>query len=243
MSWVKAVGIGPGSKKDMTYRAVEALKKCDVVIGYKTYIKLLEEDLGEKDILSSGMRKETDRCLKAMELASSGKKVCVISSGDAGIYGMAGLLLELKSKKYPDIDVDIIPGVTAANAAGALLGAPIMHDFAVISLSDHLTPWETIENRLEKAAEGDFVIALYNPKSSERKDHLKRAWEIISKYKSLKTPVGIVKKVSRDGEKKIITDLSKLLKADIDMTTIIIIGNSNTYIYDDIMITPRGYVI
>lgn len=243
MGWVKVVGIGPGNEKDMTRRAVDALEQCDTIIGYITYIKLIESMIQGKDIASSGMRQEVDRCRKALELAKEGKKVCVISSGDPGIYGMAGLILELAKELGDKIDIEIIPGVSAVNSAAALLGAPLMHDFAVISLSDHLTPWDIIEKRLHRASEADFVLALYNPKSRERKEHLTRALRVIGQYKDLATPVGIVKNASREEESVIITTLSDVEKHEVDMTTIVIIGNRNTFTEIGKMITPRGYVL
>lgn len=242
MSWIKAVGIGPGNIDDMTYRAREALKKCDVIVGYKTYIDLVEEIVVEKEIISSGMRSEVDRCNTALEVARKGKKVCVISSGDAGIYGMAGLLLELNTKE-PIVDIEVIPGISAVNSVAAILGAPLMNDFAVISLSDYLTPWETIEKRLKMAAKGDFVIALYNPKSKTRKTHINKAREIILESRSKSTPVGIVKNASREGEQRVVTTLGDMLKHKIDMTTLVIIGNSKTFVSNGKMITPRGYKI
>lgn len=242
MSWIKAVGIGPGSTYDMTFRAKKALKECDVIIGYKTYIDLIRDIVEGKEIISSGMRSEIDRCNTALNTARDGKNVCVISSGDAGIYGMAGLLMELNTKE-PIIDIQVIPGISAVNSVAAILGAPLMNDFAVISLSDYLTPWEMIEKRLKTAAESDFVIALYNPKSKARRTHINRAREIILKSRSEDTPVGIVKDASRKGEKKVITTLSDMLKHEIDMTTLVIIGNSKTFVKEDKMITPRGYKV
>lgn len=242
MSWIKSVGIGPGNINDMTTRALEAIRECDVIVGYKTYVDLIKDIAEEKEIISSGMRSEINRCVKALELAKEGKKVCVISSGDSGIYGMAGLLLEL-NKQEPIVDIEIIPGISAVNSVAAVLGAPLMNDFAVISLSDYLTPWKTIEKRLDMAAKGDFVIAIYNPKSKTRKMHINRAVEIILESRSKNTPVGIVKNASRKGEHKVITNLDNMLNYEIDMTTLIIIGNSKTFVRNGKMITPRGYKI
>lgn len=241
MSWIKAVGIGPGSLEHMTLEAIDALKECDVVVGYNTYLNLIKPIIQDKKIIGSGMRHEVSRCKKAIELANEGKKVCVISSGDPGIYGMAGLLLELSAKEGLDIKIEVIPGISAVNMAAALLGAPLMHDFALISLSDHLTPWEVIERRLDSAAQADFVIALYNPRSHERENHLDTALEIISKYKPKDTPVGIVKNASREGEKVIFTTLESVPIENIDMTSIVIVGNKNTFTIGGKMITPRGY--
>ncbi|MBI3398987.1 MAG: precorrin-3B C(17)-methyltransferase [Deltaproteobacteria bacterium] len=260
------VGIGPGSLEHLTFKAKEALEKCDVVVGYKTYIDLIKSLIQGKEIFSTGMTKEVDRCRKAIELASQGKKVAVVSSGDAGIYGMAGLVYELlrvqdsrfkiqgsrhDEKKRTcnlqlatcNLTIEVIPGVPAFCAAASLLGAPLMHDFASISLSDLLTAWETIKKRLKAAAEGDFVIILYNPKSKTRVFQLKEAIDIIATQRSNSTPVGIVKNATRDGEEIKITALKELpAHYDfIDMTTIVIIGNSATFISDSKMITPRGY--
>lgn len=242
MGWIKSVGIGPGNINDMTTRALEAIRECDVIVGYKTYVDLIKDIAEEKEIISSGMRSEINRCVKALELAKEGKKVCVISSGDSGIYGMAGLLLEL-NKQEPIVDIEVIPGISAVNSVAAVLGAPLMNDFAVISLSDYLTPWKTIEKRLDMAAKGDFVIAIYNPKSKTRKMHINRAVEIILESRSKNTPVGIVKNASRKGEHKVITNLDNMLNYEIDMTTLIIIGNSKTFVRNGKIITPRGYKI
>ena len=241
MSWIKAVGIGPGDPAHMTGQAANALREGDAVVGYNTYLNLIKPIIQDKEVFGSGMRQEILRCKKALELAQAGKKVCVISSGDPGIYGMAGLLLELCVKEDIDIDIEVIPGVSAVNAAASLLGAPLMHDFAMISLSDHLTPWQVIEKRLDLSAQADFVIALYNPKSRERKHHLERALEIISQHKSSGTPVGIVKNALRAGERVIVSTLASVAKEDIDMTSIVIIGNRHTFAWKNRIITPRGY--
>jgi precorrin-3B C17-methyltransferase len=243
MGWIKVVGIGPGNLKDMTLRAREALQECDIVIGYITYIKLVKPLIEGKEILSSGMRKEILRCQDALKPALEGKKVCIISSGDAGIYGMAGLMYEVAAKDRINVDIEVIPGVSAFSSAASILGAPIMHDFAVISLSDHLTPLNLIEERIEYASKGDFVIALYNPKSKERPDNIIKAQKIMLKYKKGETPVGIVKDASREKQSAVITTLNDMLNYDIDMTTVIIIGNEKTYVEKDRMITPRGYIL
>lgn len=241
MGWIKVVGIGPGHYQDMTVRAIRALRECDVVIGYITYINLIGNLVKDKEIIRSGMRQEAERCRKALELADLGRKVSLVSGGDPGVYGMAGLLFELAQNNDINVDIEIIPGVSAVNAAASLLGAPLMTDFASISLSDHLTPWETIAKRLEMAARANFVIALFNPKSRERKDNLSRALDIVLKYRCFNTPCGIVKNASRQGESTIVTKLGDLLKHDIDMTTLIIIGNSSTFIIEGKMVTSRGY--
>jgi len=225
----------------MTNKAIEAIAECDVVIGYTSYIEMIKTLVKDKQIVSTGMRKEVERCEIALEKAQEGKKVCVVSSGDPGIYGMAGLLLELSIKNRIELPIEVVPGVSAVNAAASLLGAPLMHDFSVISLSDHLTPWEVIEKRIELAAQGDFVIAIYNPKSRERTEHFDRAVEIMLQHKRPDTPVGVVKNADREGETVLVTSLSRVIEEDIDMTTIVIVGNRNTVSERGHMITPRGY--
>ena len=189
------------------------------------------------------MRKEVDRCQDAIDIAKTGKKVAVISSGDAGIYGMAGLILELITKQELDRPVKVVPGVTASIGAAAVLGAPIMHDFCHISLSDLMTPWEVIEKRLRLAAEADFVICLYNPRSKGRSEHLANAFKIMGEFKDGSTPVGIVKDVGREDQEKFICTFDTMDFERVDMTTMVIIGNKSTYIHDDLMITPRGYTV
>ncbi len=240
---IYVIGIGPGKRELMTLEAINALEDSEVIVGYKTYIDLVKDFIQDKEIVQNGMRKEVDRCKDAIEKAKEGKKVAVISSGDSGIYGMAGLILELLSKEDLKIKVKVVPGVTASIGAAAILGAPIMHDFCHISLSDLLTPWEVIEKRLEMAAAGDFVICLYNPRSKGRQDHLEKAFEIMKKHKGENTPVGIVKNVGREGENKTILTFENMDFEMVDMTTIVIIGNKSTYIHEDQMITPRGYVV
>lgn len=235
------VGIGPGSADDMSLRAINALKESDIIVGYKLYLDLIAELVPDKNTFSSGMRRELDRAVKAVEEARSGKIVSIVSSGDPGVYGMAGLVLEVLSESKDKFLVEIIPGIPSSNAAAAILGAPLMHDHVIISLSDLLTPWETIENRLELSAKGDFVIALYNPKSKKRDWQLAKAVEIYLRHKSPSTCVGIVKNATRKEEKVIITTLDKMLEADIDMTTIVIIGNSTTFAFDKFIVTKRGY--
>ena len=263
------VGIGPGSAEHLTQKARAALYEADVIVGYKTYINLIKCIAGGKEILSTGMTQEVDRCKAAIELAEKGKKVAVISSGDAGIYGMAGLIYELVASKgtAPYLveqasclsqagslchqvesgltihDIEVIPGVSALNAAAAVLGAPLMHDFAAISLSDLLTPWDLIEKRVEAAAMADFVICIYNPKSSGRVEQIGIARDIVLRHRKPGTPVGIVKNAMREGQKVVITTLDDMLNHEIDMLTTLIIGNSMTYVVDCVMVTPRGYKI
>ena len=240
---IYVIGIGPGSRDLMTQEAIAAMEDAEVIVGYKTYIKLVEEFIKDKEVVQNGMRKEVDRCQDAIDIAKTGKKVAVISSGDAGIYGMAGLILELITKQNLDIPVKVVPGVTASIGAAAVLGAPIMHDFCHISLSDLMTPWEVIEKRLRLAAEADFVICLYNPRSKGRSEHLAKAFKIMGEFKDGSTPVGIVKDVGRADQEKFICTFDTMDFERVDMTTMVIIGNKSTYIKDDLMITPRGYTV
>ena len=239
--WV--VGLGPGDFSHITPEARAAIDSAEVIIGYKTYVDLIKPLVEGKTVISNGMRREVERCEAAVKHAEEGKRVALVSSGDPGIYGMAGILLEVKDEQKSEINVEIIPGVTAVSAAAAILGAPLMHDFAIISLSDCLTDWERIKKRLHCAGDGDFVIALYNPKSSQRVTHIQEAREILLKYKNPNTPVGIVRNAKRGKEEAIITNLAEMLMHPIDMLTIVIIGNSNTYIKNNKIITPRGYVV
>ncbi len=225
----------------MTIGAREALQACDVIVGYKNYVKTIADISEGKEVFQFGMRKEVERCRKAIELAKDGKLVALVSSGDPGIYGMAGLVLELATEK-DDVDIEIIPGVSAVNAAASALGAPLMHDFAVISLSDLLTPWEKIETRLRCTAAADFVIALYNPKSTKRNWQIKTARDIFMQFRNPKTPVGLYAKANGQ-QLYTISDLASFIELPIDMNTTIIIGNSQTRVVDGRMITPRGYKI
>ncbi|MCE5284661.1 MAG: precorrin-3B C(17)-methyltransferase [Pelosinus sp.] len=239
------MGIGPGSIEDMSQRAKEAILAADVIVGYDTYIALIRELITDKEVLSTGMMREIERCKMALEVAAQGKKVAVVSSGDPGIYGMAGLVLEL-SMQYEQAmrpEVSVIPGISAVGAAAAVLGAPLMHDFAVISLSDLLTPWEVIVKRVEKAAEADFVMAIYNPKSKKRVTQIEEVQKIALKTRPGSTPVGIVREASRPGEHVVISTLAEFTKEEIDMFSLVIIGNSNTFVQDGKMITPRGYTV
>lgn len=246
----------------MSLGARKAIEECHVIIGYNTYIKLLGELVynepphqlqykrklkrnwcGGKEIISSGMTEEIERAKLAIKKARNGKRVCVISSGDSGVYGMAGLILELLKKNDPnELKIEIIPGVIAATACASLLGAPLMHDFAVISLSDLLTDLELIERRVESAAKADFVVVLYNPKSVRRVIPFQRACDIMLKYRVANTPVGIVRNAYRDNQEVMVTTLKDLPSfKKINMATTIIIGNSKTYVKYGYMITPRGY--
>lgn len=240
MSTVYVVGLGPGAGEQMTVRAEKILEACPVILGYTVYIDLVREQYPEKKFLSTPMKQEVKRCQMAFEEAVKGQDVAMVCSGDAGVYGMAGLIYEV-GREYPEIKIEIIPGITAATGGAAVLGAPLMHDFAVISLSDLLTPWEKIEARLRAAAAADFVICIYNPSSRKRKDHLARACRILRKYKRADTVCGIVKNIGRDGEEKKILTLEELEQTEADMFTTVYVGNEQTKNLDGYMVTPRGY--
>ena len=240
MNIIYVVGIGPGAYEKMTIEAADTLRDSDVIIGYTVYVDLVREHFPEKEFLTTPMRKEVDRCRMAFEEAEKGRKVEMICSGDAGVYGMAGLMLEL-GREYPDCEVRVIPGVTAATGGAAVLGAPLIHDFALISLSDLLTPWEKIEKRLRLAAEADFVICLYNPGSKKRADYLEKACEIMMESKSGDTVCGLVSQIGREGESMRVLPLKELKKTPVDMFTTVFIGNSQTVEVDGKMVTPRGY--
>ncbi len=235
------VGIGPGDYEYLTFRAKSSLENSEVIIGYSNYIKLIKSLFPEKEYISSGMTKEIERCNQCIDYAKEGKVVSLISSGDPGIYGMAGILLELITKTKEYIYVEVVPGVTSYLVAASLLGSPITEDHVVISLSDLLIPWDIIENRIHCAGKGDFVICTYNPKSKGRIEQISKMRDILLLYRSPNTPVGIVKNAMRDGQKIIITDIDQMLKHEIDMNTLVIIGNSRTYVKNNFMITPRGY--
>jgi cobalt-precorrin 5A hydrolase/precorrin-3B C17-methyltransferase len=236
------VGLGPGTLEHMTFRAREALKASDIVVGYKNYIRLAEPFIAGKEVRTTGMTEEIQRAEVAIESAQQGKTVSVICSGDSGMYGMAGLVGELLHECGTTVDVEVVPGVPAMVASAALLGAPVTTDFVSISLSDYLVPWSKISQRLEVAAQADFVIVLYNPKSKKRQHQLAEAREIILRYRSPRTPVGIVANAGREGQRAVIADLQHLLNHEIDMNTTVIIGNSTTFTFGDWMVTPRGYL-
>ena len=238
---IYVVGIGPGDRACMTYEAMSALEESDIIVGYKVYIELVRGFLPDKEYVESGMTQETERCAECLRLAKEGYKVALICSGDAGVYGMASIMLEL-AEKEGYTDVRIIPGVTSALSGAAVLGAPIGHDFAIISLSDRLTPWELIEKRLSLAAQADLCIVLYNPRSKGRSEHLKKACDILMRYISGDTVCGYVRNIARDGQAYRIIALKELSDCDdIDMFTTVFIGNSATRHEGDRMITPRGY--
>lgn len=225
----------------MTPAAAEALVASEVIVGYQTYLDLIPEFLAGKEVLASQMMKEVDRCRKALDLAAGGKTVALVSGGDPGIYAMAGLVFEMAREQNVCVDIEVIAGIAALNACASRLGAPLMHDFAAISLSDLLTPWEKIENRLEAAAAADFVVVLYNPKSKRRAEHIVKAREILLAHRAPETPVGIVTAATRENERIVLTTLGKMLESEIDMQTTIIIGNSMTFAWQGFMVTPRGY--
>ncbi|MGW8193537.1 MAG: precorrin-3B C(17)-methyltransferase [Desulforhopalus sp.] len=235
------VGTGPGSPEHLTVAATEILKKVEVIIGYRTYLELIPDFLAEKEVISSEMMKEVDRCRKALETAASGKSVALVSGGDPGIYAMAGLVFEMARETDSPCAIEIVPGLAAINSCAARLGAPLMHDFAAVSLSDLLTPWEVIEKRLRAVADSDFVTAIYNPRSKRRTDQIIRAREIFLQHRSPDTPVGIVTAATRDNEIIVLTTLQAMLEHDITMQSTVIIGNSQTFTWHDLMITPRGY--
>ena len=240
MNKLYVVGIGPGKNEGMTIEAGKALENSEVIVGYQAYIDLVRDLFPNKEYFSTPMKKEIDRCKEALYIASEGKTVSMICSGDAGVYGMASPILQLASE-YEKVDIEIVPGVSAALSGASVLGAPLAHDFCVISLSDLLTPWEVIEKRLKGAGVGDFCIAIYNPSSHKRADYLQKACDILMEYKASSTVCGFVKNIGRDGEEKYITTLKELRDAKVDMFTTVFIGNSNTYEENDYMITPRGY--
>lgn len=237
MAKLYVVGIGPGGKEHLTLKAADVLQKCQVIVGYTLYIELVREFIEGKTIVATGMTGEIERCKRAIEEVKKGKETCIVSTGDAGLYGMAGPVLELAE----GIEVEIVPGVSAAFCAASEVGAPLMHDMCMISLSDLLTPWEVIESRLQHAARGDFVVALYNPKSKGRPLHLEHAIRILAKYKQAATPVALVKNAGRAGSERKLVTLATIDYEFIDMKTVMIIGNRTTYIKDGKMITPRGY--
>lgn len=234
------VGMGPGAEEMMTAQAYRILKESDTIIGYQVYLDLLSEEFADKELLSTPMRKEAERCLLCFEKAREGKKVAFICSGDAGVYGMASLMYELR-KDYEDCELEVVPGITAANSGAACLGAPINHDFCVISLSDLLTPWETIEKRLRAAAAGDFAIVLYNPSSKKRADYLRRACDILLESLEESRPCGYVVNIGRAGTKTETCTLAELRECQVNMFTTVFIGNSQTVIIDGKLVTKRGY--
>ena len=239
-SKIYIIGMGPGKEEMMTGEAIQALDNSDVIIGYTVYVKLLGERFEGKEMLTTPMRQETERCRLCFEEAAKGKQVALICSGDAGIYGLASLMYEI-GKDYPETELIVIPGITAANSGAAVLGAPLNHDFCVISLSDLLTPWEKIEKRLIAAAAGDFAIAIYNPSSHKRKDYLMRACDILLRVIEEERPCGFVENIGREGTRAVTCTLKELRETQVNMFTTVFIGNSGSELVNGKLITKRGY--
>ena len=240
MNKVYAVGIGPGGREFFTEEAMQALENADVIAGYTVYVDLVRDLFPDKELYTTAMKQEIERCRWAIEKAKTGKSVAMVCSGDAGVYGMAGLLFEL-ADQYGDVEIEVVSGVTAAMSGAAVLGAPIGHDFCLISLSDLLTPWELIEKRLRCAAEGDFAICLYNPKSKKRSDYLEKAVQIMMEHKRPDTVCGWVKNIGREGQEYRLVSLADLPAEPIDMFTTVFIGSDTTRVIGGRMVTPRGY--
>lgn len=238
---VFVVGLGPGDGQFLTGQAGAALEQAQVFCGYTVYLDLVRPLYPDKEYCATGMTRELDRCRHALELAQAGRTVALVCSGDAGVYGMASPLLEL-AEQFPEVDVEIVPGLTAALSGGAVLGAPLAHDFCVISLSDRLTPWEVIEKRLACAAQGDFCVALYNPSSKGRPDYLQKAVRILrANGKGPETVCGLVRNIGREGQSARVLTLAELEDTPVDMFTTVYIGNGNTRALSGRMVTPRGY--
>ena len=239
---VTVIGLGPGGGADLTGRARAALEACDLIVGYTVYVDLLREEFPDKELKTTPMRKEVERCRLAVEEAAAGRNVAMVCSGDPGVYGMAGLCFEVAAD-YPPIEIEVIPGITAACGGAAVLGAPLTHDFAVVSLSDLLTPWEKITARLTAAAQADFVLCLYNPASHSRPDYLQRACDILlSAGKDPATVCGTVRNIGRAGEAAALLTLGELRDTQVDMFTTVFVGNSQTKVIGGKMVTPRGYL-
>ena len=236
MGKLRVIGIGPGSIENMSLRALKAIEDSDVIVGYNKYIDMIKELVKDKELYSTGMKGEEARCKEALILCKD-KNVALISTGDAGIYGMAGLILELRENE----DVEIIPGITASSAAGSVVGAPLMHDNCNISLSDLMTPYEDIKKRVKLAAEGDFIISLYNPKSIGRPEYLRECINIIKEFRKDSTPVAVVRHALREGESYRLFTIKDFDPEVVDMMSIVIVGNSKSYYKDGNFITPRGY--
>ena len=240
MNKLFVVGLGPGDPLMMTPQARAALDEAELICGYGVYVELILPLYPHTPVLTTPMTRETERCCVALEEASRGRTVVMVCSGDAGVYGMAGLLFELQSQ-YSKVEIVVVPGITAALSGAAVLGAPLSHDFAVISLSDLLTPWELIERRLEAAAWGDFCVCLYNPASKKRSDYLQKACDIMLKHKNNNTACGWVRNIGRPGQQSKILTLQELREEQLDMFCTVFIGNSGTKVLDGRLVTPRGY--
>ena len=240
MNKVYVVGIGPGGADQITPRAREAMNRAEVLCGYTVYIDLVRPLYPDKEVFTTPMTRERERCRRCLELARSGRTVAMLCSGDAGVYGMAGLVHQV-CRDFPELEIQVLPGVTAATAGAALLGAPLVHDFAAVSLSDALTSWGTIAKRLELAAEGDFVLCLYNPASKTRPDTLKKAADILLGYCGPDTPCGLARRIGREGEESWLCTLGELGEQSADMFTTVFVGNSQTQVVNGRLVTPRGY--
>ena len=243
MKQLYVIGIGPGAYEKMTAEAQAAVQECDCIVGYTVYNDLLRPHFPEKEFLQTGMTKETERCRMALAEADKGRKVAMVCSGDSGLYGMAGIIYEIAEEEYPEVEIVVIPGVSAAFSGAAVLGAPITHDLAIISLSDLLTPWEKIEKRIRAAADADFVIALYNPSSKKRGDYLQKVCDMMLEYKDGDTVCGFVRNIGREGESATVLTLKELRDTKVDMFTTVFVGNSQTRNLRGKMVTPRGYKI
>lgn len=241
MKKIYVVGIGPGNEEFMTFQARNVIENADVICGYTVYVDLVRHMAGDKEIYATGMMKEKDRCKWAIERAAEDKVVALVCSGDAGVYGMASLVLEL-AQDHAEVEVEIVTGVSAVLSGGAVLGAPVAHDFCVVSLSDHLTEWSLIEKRIRLGGEADFIMVLYNPKSKKRPEYINRACEILMEVKSPDTVCGWVRNIGRDGQEYRLCTLKELPEQPIDMFTTVFIGNSNTVNMNGKMVTPRGYI-
>lgn len=240
---VYIVGIGPGEEKMMSLQARQTMEECDIIVGYTVYVDLVRALFPDKAFMTTPMRRELERCRLCFDLAMQDKSVAMICSGDAGVYGMAAPILEMQ-EEYPEVETSVVAGITAANSGAAVLGAPLNHDFCVISLSDLLTPWEKIEARLRAAVMGDFAIVIYNPSSHKRKDYLKRACEILLDAGALpELACGYVENIGREGTTSRVCTLEELLDAEVNMFTTVFIGNSKSFIRGNRLITPRGYSI
>ena len=240
MNKVYVVGIGPGGQDFMTRQALAAMEKADILCGYTVYVNLVKPLFPDKECYTTPMTQELERCRWALDQAAGGRTVALVCSGDAGVYGMAGPLLQL-AEQYPNVDVEVVSGITSALSGAAVLGAPLMHDFCVISLSDLLTPWQQIEKRLACAAAGDFVICLYNPSSKKRADYLQKACDILMREKSADTVCGWVRNIGRDGQESKVLTLGELRNEQVDMFTTVFIGSSTTRQIAGRVVTPRGY--
>jgi len=235
------VGIGPGGKLDRTHRAEQAIRRSQVIVGYRPYLEKIGDLLRDQEVLAFGMRQEVRRCEAALDRASAGAKVAIVSSGDAGVYGMAGLALEISASRGSDLLIEIVPGVTAANAAAARLGAPLMLDYACVSLSDLLVPWETVLVRVEAVARADLVLCLYNPRSRKRVRQLDEVAALLLDHRDGQTPVGIATALGSSDERIELSTLESFLRCDIDMRSVVIVGNRTTLRLGPWLVTPRGY--